>query len=124
MTRLFALIALLGMSTSTPADDYAGAEKTTKRVPVLSERATNKDGNQLYQLCSSDNAAGRNFCLGYVAGVAYQNTNAVCIPLDATVDQLGDTVKQYLANNPDTGRKSAYSEVLTALEKAFPCKPA
>jgi Rap1a immunity proteins len=125
MMRLFALIALLGIGTSTPADVYVSAEKTAKSVPLASVRAAKvSDGNQLYQLCTGDNAAGKNFCLGYVAGVAYQNANAVCLPHDATVDQLGDTVKKYLTDHPQARRYTAYSEVLTALQKAFPCGPA
>jgi hypothetical protein len=89
-------------------------------------------GNQLYDFCTSPSATySVGVCYGYVLGVydflalaASQTPGSpVCIPEHATVQELVDTVKKFLTDNPSTRHNTASGLVLAALAQAFPCAP-
>jgi peptidase E len=127
MTKSIALIGLLVISVSAGAEIYVTTDKTEKSVTLWAQHPTNfYDGNQLYQYCTSDNSVEGGLCLGYITGVAdvlqNQNGNNICLPKNAVINQIVDTVKKYLTNNPESRHYSAYSEISVALGTAFPCK--
>lgn len=88
------------------------------------------DGNHLYDLCSTN----ETFCAAYVGGVVdayfmtglytndYQKGALVCLPPNATLEQLTDIVTKYLTEHPETRQYVGASEVGAALGQAFPCQ--
>jgi hypothetical protein len=126
MKKSIALIGLSAISMATSAEIYITTEKTEKSVPLWSEYQRDfYDGNGLHQKCTSTSNMDFGFCAGYISGVAdvlqSQNGNSVCLPRNVVVGQVVDTVKKYLVDYPESRHYAAYSEILVALEKAFPC---
>ena len=80
-------------------------------------------GNMLKQDCNSDVNFNRDFCFGYVIGVADSNALLICAPRNAgvTQGQFRDIAKKYLNDNPALLHRDADGLVLDALKKAFPC---
>ena len=76
-------------------------------------------GNDLFSKCSVNSP----LCIGYVAGVSdIMSTNGdICLPNDATVQQLVDIVVRYLSDHPERQHYSASSGSGIALMQAFPC---
>jgi hypothetical protein len=76
-------------------------------------------GNDLFSKCSSNSP----LCMGYIAGVSdVMSTNGdICLPDNATVQQIVDIVVKYLSDHPDRRHYSASSESGVALMQAFPC---
>src|ERR1700722_9129009 len=70
-------------------------------------------GNDLFSKCSSNSP----LCMGYVAGVSdVMSTNGdICLPNDATLQQIVDTVVKYLSDHPERQHYSASSESGIAL---------
>jgi hypothetical protein len=89
------------------------------------------DGNNLYSQLNDKHlelAVG-----GYVTGIIDTVTNLTeskaltislfCVPTQATIRQVTDVVKKYLADHPENRHFAASSVVMVALGEAFPCKP-
>jgi len=91
------------------------------------------NGNQLYNLCISNDAADSAVCLAYVMGAAdefvvadgavHQSTSPAwaCIPRQATAQQLKDTVVGYMSAHPSDRHGRAAAQVAIALAEAYPC---
>ena len=99
MRKLTALIGLLGVSTAAQAGYYVSVHKTPNSVPLWTQKTISfYDGNKLYESCTSGGAVQKAFCNGYIAGVAdvlqNQYANNVCLPSNAIVEQIVDTVKK------------------------------
>jgi hypothetical protein len=77
-------------------------------------------GDDLSSKCSINSP----MCIGYVAGVSdIMSTNGdICLPSDATIQQIVDTVAKYLSDHPEKRHYSASSQSGIALMQAFPCK--
>ena len=113
------LLAAVGIGSATAADSQ-------------SPTRTFQTGNQLYGFCTSpDVTYSEGICDGYILG-AYDFLalaasqipgSPVCVPEHATVKELVDTVKKFLADNPSTRHNTASALVLAALAQAFPCAP-
>jgi hypothetical protein len=86
-----------------------------------------KDGNSLYEDCRSSDIPAQTGCLGFVVGVADTASalefKYLCIPNGVTARQLEDIVTPFLRDHPEDRHWSASGLVLSALAKAFPCKP-
>ena len=82
-------------------------------------------GNKLHeQFNSSETSQIRAAATGYVIGVVDSWDGIVfCTPDNATIGQLSDTVKDYIAKNPSQRHKSGRELVNSALRSAFPCSP-
>jgi hypothetical protein len=93
-------------------------------VPLwFKDGATFESGNSLYEMCMNQNKWFK--CADYITGVAdvlsMQNVNNVCLPKNAVVEQVVDVVKKYLIEHPESRHYSGMSEVMAALQTAFPC---
>jgi Rap1a immunity proteins len=86
-------------------------------ICVFGQRVT---GDDLSSKCSINSP----ICIGYVAGVSdIMSTNGdICLPSDATIQQIVDTVAKYLSDHPEKRHYSASSQSGIALMQAFPCK--
>ena len=83
-----------------------------------------RSGNKLKTECFSDSPVERGLCMGYVIGVADNNSFLICAPSGSggvTVGQFRDIVKKYFDDNPAQLHKDADVLVLSALQQAFPC---
>lgn len=124
---LFAAIAVLSIVSLARADIYCGVAKHDGEAPLWNPSASYfVSGNELYDWCTHSNWA---LCDGFVEGSAdifiAQNANSVCMPTGqsgVTVQEVVDVVKKYLTNHPETRHYPAYSIILVALDRAFPCK--
>jgi hypothetical protein len=76
-------------------------------------------GDDLSSKCSINSP----MCMGYIAGVSdIMSTNGdICLPKNATVQQIVDIVAKYLSDHPERRHFSASSESGIALMQAFPC---
>jgi hypothetical protein len=96
-------------------------------------------GDQLLQSCTKTvESAEHHQCEGYIAGVVEGiNTLATsmkllhpggaeypklfCVAPSEPIKNLVDATTRYLSRNPGSGHYGAASEVLLALQAAFPC---
>ncbi len=96
-------------------------------------------GNDLLKDCSSDDAAERQFCFGYVLGagdgwrgrILFEKTvdemgdlqfmESVCVPDNVTKGQVLDIALKHMKANPEHRHTHAAIMVATALVDAFPC---
>ena len=90
-------------------------------------KADFRSGNKLYADCTSP--MGPIYCDFYVAGIsdAAQGSPGVygfkvCAPADATLGQMVDIARQYLAAHPERRHRGAAGLVAHALAQAFPCQ--
>jgi len=76
-------------------------------------------GDDLSSKCSINSP----MCIGYITGVSdIMSTNGdICLPNDATIQQIVDTVAKYLSDHPERRHYSASSQSGIALMQAFPC---
>jgi hypothetical protein len=93
-------------------------------------------GNELLERCHQSVAAregqtGVNYvmanqCVGYIQGVtdafSQRELKTVCVPDDASINQVVDFVTRYLEGNPNLLHYSASSLTDVALRDLFPCK--
>lgn len=97
-------------------------------------------GDQLLQRCTTAvDSVGHKQCESYVAGIVDGiNTMAIsmkllhqgepeypklfCVASSDPIKSLIDAVIGYLSRNPDSRHYNAASQVLLALQEAFPCK--
>jgi hypothetical protein len=91
-------------------------------------RAENIDGNKLLALCEGRNEGGRQFCLGFVTGIAMlARTRLItpdggnCLPAGATSAQVRAVVVQALRQHPQSRHEAAFVLVVAALATAWPC---
>jgi hypothetical protein len=72
---------------------------------------------------SSKCSVNSPMCTGYIVGVSdIMSTNEdICLPNNATVQQIVDIVAGYLSGHPERRHYSASSESGIALMQAFPC---
>ena len=70
------------------------------------------------------------YCRGYVIGAVDTASNfypgvlkarAYCVPVGTPTDQVTDKVVRYLEAHPEQKDWSAATEVLLALQQAYPC---
>lgn len=85
------------------------------------------DGNELHQKISSKDFDDRKFAYGYIFGI-YDSFSDICEKksknhtlTNLQAGQLFDSVKIYLANNPNKRNFSAKSIVLDVLKKDYNC---
>ena len=99
---------------------------------LSSQPATAVDGNELLADCEYFlarpptlplDALKAGHCIGYIQGVwdALVRKSDVCRPDGLTGSQLGDVVKLYLRNHPETRHQTADELVGAALKEKFPC---
>ena len=76
-------------------------------------------GDDLSSKCSINSP----MCTCYIVGVSdIMSTNGdICLPSNATVQQIVDIVAKYLSAHPERRHYSASSESGIALMQAFPC---
>jgi hypothetical protein len=84
-----------------------------------------QSGNKLKTHCAQkDSIFDSAFCMGYIIGVADNNSFLICAPGGSggvTQGQFTDIVKKYLNDNPAQLHRDADVLVLDALKQAFPC---
>jgi hypothetical protein len=95
-------------------------------------------GEQLFQQCSAADSADRKQCESYIAGVVDgintltasmkllhpsgpEYPKLFCVAPSEPINRLVDAVTGYLSRNPSDRHFGAASEVLLALQEAFPC---
>ena len=86
-------------------------------------------GNELLEMCRSDNAAARADCMGYITGasdvlsgvISLGDMKAFCEPASVTRGQIHDVVVRYAIENPENRHFSGGALVYSALLDAFPC---
>lgn len=104
-------------------------------------------GNQLHEVCQSDDGTLAGFCIGYIVSqIEGQSFGAFtvlsqiqeadnitemnsrisaflryCVPETASNEQLRDIVLRHLQENPQTRHDPARFEIWRALMGAFPC---
>jgi Rap1a immunity proteins len=76
-------------------------------------------GDELSSKCSINSP----MCMGYIAGVSdiMSTDGDICLPNNATIQQIVDIVAKYLSDHPERRHYSASSESGIALMQAFPC---
>ena len=76
-------------------------------------------GDDLSSKCSINSP----MCMGYIAGVSdiMSTDGDICLPNNATIQQIVDIVAKYLSDHPERRHYSASSEAGIALMQAFPC---
>lgn len=87
-------------------------------------------GKELSNICSSGDVVEAAFCYGFVNGVVdtYMDfgytlkTDQACFPEGVTGEQVIAVVIKYLQEHPEHWHYSASSNVMEAINKAFPCK--
>ena len=83
-------------------------------------------GNHLYTDCTSASGTfNMGLCYGAIIEVADMANGLkainVCMPKNATVQEVVDTAKKFLTDNPSVRHFSAYTIVIGALSNALPC---
>ena len=87
------------------------------------------DGNSLKQMCESEGNGGA-ICNGYLVGIADSTSLEilkkgtrpfVCIPSITKVEQLYDTVMNYMKLHPAERSMPAAAVVFNAYRSEFPC---
>ncbi|WP_444666567.1 Rap1a/Tai family immunity protein [Cereibacter changlensis] len=125
--------AIAAASWAFAASDAAGQE------------GANLTGNQLLEICQSEDLAKQGFCIGYNVGVVEgmrwgsavpllraevprQEVEATvnsmlsfCLPEGATYGQYQDVIVRYIDRHPETRHTSARLLAQLALIEAFPC---
>lgn len=113
-TRLNAIIAAVGLAVMLllSTNSYAGVWET---------------GNDLHSNCGEQDGFKNGLCAGYILGVLDANARTTfepyCDPEGATVLQMHDIVKKWLADNPAYRTIPADAAVTAAMMEAFPAKP-
>ena len=82
-----------------------------------------QNGNKLKTHCAKEGFSD-GFCMGYIIGVADNNSFLICAPGGSggvTQGQFTDIVKKYLNDNPALLHRDDDVLVLDALKQAFPC---
>lgn len=109
--RLNAIIASVGLAVMLSANSHAGVWKK---------------GNSLHSDCGNEYGFTNGLCTGYILGVLDANARsgfeAYCDPEGATVGQMEDIVKKWLADNPAYRTIPADAAVTAAMMEAFPAK--
>jgi len=90
------------------------------------------DGNKLHSYFNDKylEAAAAGYVTGLIDGVTSLAAGKMltgsffCVPSAATVQQVSDVVKKYLAEHPERRHYTASSVIFVALGEAFPCKEA
>lgn len=81
------------------------------------------NGNELLSACKGESQI---FAMGYFMGVADMMAiyapDHICIPAEATGEQVNDLVCQYIESHPDMRHHNGSYLAYVALLKAFPCK--
>ena len=84
-------------------------------------------GRDLYQKCRAAGTASQVFCFGFIIGIADVmednplDGRSACIPKDATIQQVTETVIRFLENNPDIRDFTGESLTVQALSEKYPC---
>jgi hypothetical protein len=95
-----------------------------------------EDGNKLLAECENGYIANKNYCLGYIAGTAdsfktlrfalevtKQGGNpTICLPKNATLQQLRDVFLKYVREHPETRHLSADYLATAAWSESFRCE--
>lgn len=94
------------------------------------------NGGQLLAICMAQGAdaeVGAMLCLGYVVGAVDQllarearrpaHRRAVCLPQDATAEQVRDAILAQIIGHPKAQVHAAAELIRLALEADFPCPP-
>ena len=107
---------------------------------VLSAHASNVTGTELFAECSASYASvARVRCDSYIAGVVDGVDTLIislrllhpfngaypklyCLPPRTAAKSLVSPIVHYLRDHPSTRHYEASSEVLLALEQAYPCR--
>jgi hypothetical protein len=94
-------------------------------VSIFARGGQFNTGNNLKSDCFRENGTfNSGFCMGYIIGVADNNSYKICAPGGqggVTQGQFRDIVKKYLNDNPAQLHRDADILVLNALQQAFPC---
>lgn len=99
-------------------------------------RADFLSGQDLNEMCSSDNLYSEGACLGYIEGVydaglaidtdpnkrRWPGLVRACVPDDVSAGQLKEVVKKRLRENPAEWHYEADYIVARAFQEAFPCR--
>jgi hypothetical protein len=94
-------------------------------------------GNELYSTCESSEADEQARCIAYIVGASdmigdletavdlngksYWKYHAICLPKDATAQQIRDVVVKYLKNYPEKRARAGAGLVMVALIAAWSC---
>jgi hypothetical protein len=86
-------------------------------------------GNKLLDACRTKKAGfEEGYCFGYIVGSvqalrgAADTKGRICVPEDATNQQLTDIVVRRLDAKPEDRHRSALYVILASLVDAFPCQ--
>jgi hypothetical protein len=94
-------------------------------------------GNDLNMLCTKTDTASRSACAAYIEGASdgiYNTIEAIggtsgpqigqyfCLPVDVKPQELSDSVRKFISDNPAQGSFNATTIVALGLGKSFPCK--
>jgi hypothetical protein len=97
-------------------------------ILTISEQAPAVSGNELLEICQSQNEADQAFCFGFVQAVKYSVADfpgraPACKQeiARATGQQLKDIVLKELIDKPAQRHYSAFSISFMAIGKAFGC---
>jgi hypothetical protein len=114
MRKLFVLVAMLLLTTTSFAGYYTGND--LKKWSEASDRISqgrSRDGD--YQESA--------IFTGFVTGVADAvQGDFICVPVGTSVRQLKAMVDKFMNENPATWGKDASLLVMYALTPDFPCK--
>ena len=84
-------------------------------------------GRDLYQKCRAVGTASQVFCFGFIIGIADVmednplDGRSACIPKDASIQQVTETVVRFLEDNPDIRDFTGESLAVQALSEKYPC---
>ncbi|HEX8062736.1 MAG TPA: Rap1a/Tai family immunity protein [Allosphingosinicella sp.] len=122
MRRIFIVTAPLLLLTAAAQRPAATAPRPAPG-PAIPTRVTAK---ALSDLCAQDRGA----CLGYVVGSTDSWASAmivagrpavICIPANASNDQITQATVRYIRAHPEEGGSNASIVIFAALKATFPC---
>ena len=96
-------------------------------MPAAGQAEYFETGRDLYQKCGAAGTASQVFCFGFIIGIADVmednplDGRSACIPKDATIQQVTETVIRFLENNPDIRDFTGESLAVQALSEKYPC---
>lgn len=104
------------------------------KVAIAQTYTSFTTGNSLFDQCSATSSIAKEYCLGYIVGIAdalsdvnsdggtIQGARACPPKRNLSQGQVRDVVVQWLQRNPAIRHKGASGLVATAIAEAFPCR--
>ena len=80
-------------------------------------------GNEMLELCQSDNSVEVSYCRGFMSGIlgVLDLEERICVPERVTTTQVFDVAMKALRDNLDMRHFSAEVSIAKGMGETFPC---